>query len=182
MIIKFSLFSFYIFSIKSECWKRQKLVLIPKLVKSLSDPSSFRPIRLLDALGKLLERIILNRLQEYAEAERGLSSNQFGFRKNRSTLDAITMVTNRARTAILNSSKVGRYYAVTTIDVKNAFNSASWEAINRELGNMGASDQICKMVRSYLSNRTLLSDTADGRVMSEITAGVPQGSDLGPIL
>lgn len=165
-----------------EIWKRQKLVLIPKPGKSQSDPSSFRPIGLLDACGKLLEKIILNRLLPYAEGEKGLSPNQFGFRKKRSTLDAISMVTDRARKAIKNQTKIGRYCAATTIDVRNAFNSASWEAIVRSLVNMGVSTQMCKIIKSYLSNRVLLYDTADGQKIRKLTAGVPQGSILGPIL
>lgn len=157
-------------------WKRQKLVLIPKAGGSL------RPLGLLDAIGKLLERIILNRLLRYAEGVTGLSMNQFGFRRKRSTLDAIAMVTNRAGKAINNSTKYGRYCAVTTIDVKNAFNSASWEAIVKALKNIRASAHICKMIQSYLSNRVLLYDTVEGRKSSKLTAGVPQGSILGPIL
>ena len=43
-------------------WKVQKLVLLPKPEKPPGDPSSYRPICLLDTLAKLLERIILNRL------------------------------------------------------------------------------------------------------------------------
>lgn len=165
-----------------DIWKRQKLVLIPKPGKPLDDPSSLRPLGLLDGPGKLLERIILNRLITYAEGERGLSENQFGFRRGRSTVDAITLVTKKAEESIKNSTRFGRYCAVTTIDVKNAFNSASWVAINQSLEEIGVSGQLCKMIRSYLTNRVLLYDTEGGQVTKELTAGVPQGSILGPIL
>jgi len=141
-----------------DCWKRQKLVLIPKPGKPRSDPSSFRPIGLLDGLGKLLEKMILNRLQKYTEGDNGLSENQFGFRKGRRTVNAITTVTDVARKAIKNSTKYGRYCAVTTIDVKNAFNSASWRSIDSALENVGTSEQLRKIVRSYLTNRVLLYD------------------------
>ncbi|XP_053690953.1 endothelin-converting enzyme homolog [Sabethes cyaneus] len=43
-------------------WKAQKLVLLPQPGKSPVDPASCRPICLLDTLGKLLEKVILNRL------------------------------------------------------------------------------------------------------------------------
>ncbi|XP_058449151.1 uncharacterized protein LOC131429121 [Malaya genurostris] len=64
-----------------EMWKIQKLVLLPKPGKPPGNSASFRPICLLDTLGKLQERIILNRLTKCTEGERGLSKMQFGFRK-----------------------------------------------------------------------------------------------------
>ena len=47
---------------------------------------------LLDTMGKLLEEMILQRLQGHMVRENGLSENQFGFRKGRSTVDAIQAV------------------------------------------------------------------------------------------
>jgi len=43
-------------------WKMANLVLIPKGGKPGDSPSSYRPICLLDEAGKILERIIANRL------------------------------------------------------------------------------------------------------------------------
>ena len=60
-------------------WKRQRLVLLPKAGKPPGDPSAYRPICLLDTIGKLLERLIQNRLEETTEGERPLSANQFGW-------------------------------------------------------------------------------------------------------
>ena len=46
--------------------------------KPLGDASSYRPICLLDTMGKLLEEMILQRLQGHMVGENGLSENQFG--------------------------------------------------------------------------------------------------------
>jgi len=46
-------------------WKRANLVLISKGGKPGDLPSSYRPICLLDEAGKILERIIANRLVRY---------------------------------------------------------------------------------------------------------------------
>lgn len=81
-------------------WKQQKLVLLPKGNKPPGEPSSYRPICLLDTAGKLLERILASRLETYTEGARGLSDRQFGFRKARSTVDAIDEVLKTARNAI----------------------------------------------------------------------------------
>ncbi|CAB0036711.1 unnamed protein product [Trichogramma brassicae] len=39
-------------------WKRQRLVLIPKAGQTPDEPSSYRPLCMLDTAGKILERII----------------------------------------------------------------------------------------------------------------------------
>lgn len=41
--------------------------------KSILEPSSFRPISLLDSAGKLLERLVLNRMAEKVEAQLALN-------------------------------------------------------------------------------------------------------------
>jgi len=43
-------------------WKRQKLLLVSMPEKPAGKPSSYRPICLLDALGKVFERVIATRL------------------------------------------------------------------------------------------------------------------------
>ena len=70
-------------------WKKQRLVLLRKGNNHLEDASSYRPIYLLDTMEKLLEEMILQRLQGHMVGENGLSENQFRFRKGRSRVDAI---------------------------------------------------------------------------------------------
>lgn len=168
-----------------ERWKIQKLVLIPKGNKPPTDPSSYRPICLLDTVGKVFERIIYNRIEEYSEGIRGLSENQHGFRKMRSTIDAIDDVANIARKAIdgkrwRKGSK--KYCAVVTLDVKNAFNSANWDQILVALRSMKVPEYIRRLITSYFNNRTLMYSTEAGSETFKITGGVPQGSVLGPLL
>lgn len=162
-------------------WKRQKLVLLPKQGNS-AGPSAYRPICLLDGLGKLLEKVILNRLTVFLEGEHGLSDRQFGFRKGKSTTDAIRMVVGLADAARERKRRGNRYCAVVTVDVKNAFNSASWGAIAEALYKVRVPDYLCKILRSYFRNRILLYETSEGQKAVNITAGVPQGSILGPAL
>ncbi|XP_053691540.1 uncharacterized protein LOC128740055 [Sabethes cyaneus] len=101
-------------------WKIQKLVLSPKPGKPPGDPALYRPICLLDKLEKLLDRIILNRLSIYTEGEYGLTQRQFGFRKGRSTLDAIRTVVETAQKASKHKRRGNRYCAVVTIDHRSS--------------------------------------------------------------
>lgn len=166
-------------------WKRQKLILLPKGGKPPDDPSSFRPICLLDTAGKVLERIISNRLEEYTEGAQGLSPNQYGFRKARSTVEAIDTVVNAARKATAGKRwKRGakKYCAIVTLDVKNAFNSANWDRILEALRKMKVPQYIRRIIMSYFNDRILIYTTDAGPKTRKITGGVPQGSVLGPLL
>lgn len=74
-------------------WKRASLVLLPKVGKPVGSPSAYRPICLLDEAAKLLERVVAQRLvQHLSEKGPDLDPEQYGFRRGRSTTDAILRV------------------------------------------------------------------------------------------
>jgi len=74
-------------------WKRARLVLLRKGDKPADQPSSYRPLCMLDTTGKLYERIISNCIEEAMVKEKTeLADNQYGFRKGRSTSDVISKV------------------------------------------------------------------------------------------
>lgn len=166
-------------------WKRQHLVLLPKGNKSHGAPTSYRPICLLDTMGKILERIIYNRLLAIAEKNGTLSDLQFGFRRGRSTVDAIKVVVDTAAAAIQGERwrwGTKEYCAVVTLDVRNAFNTAGWSHIRRSLARMDAPRYVRKIVLNYFTNRRLEYHTDEGVKYYHVSAGVPQGSVLGPLL
>lgn len=166
-------------------WKVQHLVLLPKGQKPPEEPSSYRPICMLDTAGKTLERIICNRLEEAVDKGGGLALHQYGFRRAHSAIDAIKIVVDAARFAIEGKRwKRGakKYCAVVTLDVKNAFNSAKWSCIHSALAKFRVPEYIQMIIRDYLSDRLLKYDTENGTKNYQISGGVPQGSVLGPLL
>ncbi|CAB0040036.1 unnamed protein product [Trichogramma brassicae] len=75
-----------------------------------------------------------------------------------------------------------KYCAVVTLDVRNAFNSARWDNILAALRRLLVPDYLLRIIASYFSARVLDFTTDEGPESYEVTAGVPQGSVLGPIL
>uniref|UniRef100_A0ABD2XP53 Reverse transcriptase domain-containing protein n=1 Tax=Trichogramma kaykai TaxID=54128 RepID=A0ABD2XP53_9HYME len=137
---------------------------------------------MLDTAGKILERIICNRLEVFTEAPDGLSDHQHGFQRGRSTTGAIESFTAAAREAVGGARGSRKYCAVVTLDVRNAFNSARWNNILAALERIRTPEYLQRIIYSYFQARVLEYNTDDGPESCSITAGVPQRSVLGPIL
>jgi len=56
-------------------WKHGKLVLIRKPGKPLDNPSTYRPICLLDGCGKLLEKLVVARLRDHLTGDLAIADN-----------------------------------------------------------------------------------------------------------
>lgn len=63
-----------------KAWKRAKMIVILKPDKPADLVTSYRPISLLSIISKILEKIVLARLQPIVESKQLLPSIQFGFR------------------------------------------------------------------------------------------------------
>ena len=139
------------------------MVLLPKARKPPDEPSSYHPFCMLDTAGKILERIIHGRIEEVTD--RQLSDKQFGFRKDRSTLDAIDLVVKTAKGDISGKRwEVGEkeYSVVVALHIKNAFNSARWNRIMGAWERMKVPGYLRKMVANYFSDRIPKYDTEEG--------------------
>ncbi|KAG5670078.1 hypothetical protein PVAND_000363 [Polypedilum vanderplanki] len=77
-------------------WKFAKIIPIPKPGKVKSNPTSYRPISLLSSLSKILEKVILVRLQHHIEVNNIIPKEQFGFRSNSSTTHQLYKIINNA--------------------------------------------------------------------------------------
>lgn len=83
-------------------WKEAVVVPIKKPGKDGSNPANYRPIALTSHVGKLMERMINERLMHYVEERELMASYQSGFRKGRSTIDSILYLEDEIRKAQIN--------------------------------------------------------------------------------
>ena len=74
-------------------WREMKVVMIPKPGKDHQQAKAWRPINLINCIGKIGEKVVANRLQEAGL----LHDLQFGSVKERSSIDAIVRVVTRAQ-------------------------------------------------------------------------------------
>ena len=159
-----------------KAWKVQNLVLLRKGDKPLNESSSYRPLGLLDTMGKLLEALILRRMRRILE--RKYSDRQYGFRKGRSTVDAILAVLDVIRKGKAKTGKRHGFCAVIALDIRNAFNSARWINFMRSLVEKEVPEYLLRIVDDYLDDRKVVY----GNIEIEMTGGATQGSKMGPDL
>lgn len=164
-------------------WKEARLVLINKGKGEQHTASSYRPLCMLDTAGKLFEKLLRARLGEAIRRAGDLSDMQFGFRRGRSTVDALQAVIKNVEKAESGNHHSRKMVMFVTLDVKNAFNSAKWvdiiEALQRQFN---IPEYLLRMIDDYLHDRSLIYNTANGRRRKEVTSGAAQGSILGPDL
>lgn len=162
-------------------WKVAKFVLIRKGDKPLDDPMSYRHICLLNTIGKFFERIIKTRIENHLESSHDLDTKQFGFRKGRSTIDAIHEVFRTVDKASSGSLYSRKLCAVVALDVANPFNTAKWQKIEESLHTKEIPAYLVGIIRSYLSERELQyyhGGKTDMTYKVWRTAGIDAGATL----
>lgn len=160
-----------------DVWKPGKMIILKKPGRNdLTNPKTYRPITLLPALGKLLEKALVARLEAHFRVHNSLSDRQFGFRPGLGTDDAIHTVKS------LTDSLPGKYTVGVLLDISGAFDHAWWPAIIDSLKNRGVPGDLIKIIRSYFNHRHVVIDAGDVLVWRSLQRGCPQGSVLGPLL
>lgn len=107
-----------------------------------------------------------------------MSPNQYGFTRNKSTIDAIAI-------SDLIGWHLGRrekHTLVVLLDITGAFNNLLWSKLHQDLEDLQSSQYVRAIIKSYLAERT--ATLTLGGVMKKVrlTKGCPQGSILGPTL
>lgn len=156
-------------------WKMARVKLILKNEdKDPADINSYRPIALLSVVGKLYERILVNRIQSQYEQTALNSSLQFGFKKGMSTDDAVLRLVE----IVQNTEQ--KYAVVVFIDIAGAFDNIWWPAIMIRLIDIGCSGQILETMKHYFSNRNMQIKSKYKEINKYMAKGCPQGSVMGP--
>jgi len=138
----------------------------------------YRPISLLPVLGKLLEKILLRRLERIVEDKKLLPNEQFGFRKGHDTVSQAIRLVEK----IADGFSTAKDTAAVFLDVSRAFDSGWSAGLILKLKGILPHTYIA-IIWSYLSNRTFRC-RVNGAPSSKRPqrAGTLQGGLLSPLL
>ena len=159
-------------------FKRGKIIPIHKSGKK-SDVDNYRPITILPVISKVLEKCVFSQIITYLEINKMLSSQQFGFRKNRSTELTATLLLDDIRKEMNEGNLCGAVF----IDLRKAFDTISHSSIITKLPEYGITGNEKEWITNYLFGRTqcVIYESCTSSVYP-VLCGVPQGSILGPLL
>lgn len=160
-------------------WKEATVICLPKAGKPLSAPSSFRPISLLSAMSKIAESVILSRLNNFIERNSIIPHFQHGFLKRHGSGHQLL------RVGEFISDKFNRrqHTSMLLLDARQVFGRVCHEGLIYKMTSLNFPHYLIALTQFFLSGQRIR--VRDGRAVSEaqgITAGVPQGSKLSPIL
>ena len=159
---------------------QMKIARVVPLFKA-DDPSLFtnyRPVLILPSFSKFLERIIYNRILDYLTNLHILCDNQFGFRKNHSTMLALIDLHDKISSALDN----GELAVGVFLDLSKAFDTVDHSILFDKLEHYGIRGLALKWIKSYFSNRLQFVEyNGHASSRTNISCGVPQGSILGPL-
>ena len=141
---------------------------------------NYRGISLIESFGKILEKLVYNRLYSYLEKNKLIYDLQYGFRKRLGVDICLVNLLNRLSEAF-NNQEIG---SVLSLDCMKAFDMVSWPVLFEKLNNLGVRGNNLRFFKSYFEGRGS-KVCVNGILCKDICRlkrGVCQGSCLGPLL
>ena len=165
-------------SIFPKTWKLAKLIILLKDPnKEKTNPKSYRPICLINQFGKIFEKIIVNRINSF-RPDLDQCTLQYGFRKKKSTEDAINQLLSLAE----QENTQGRKYVLSMfVDITGAFDHLWWPALLSNVKKLNVPKYILDIIYSYIKDREVFYEASQIRITRTPTRGCPQGSVCGPL-
>ena len=140
---------------------------------------NYRPISVLSVAAKVFEKLMSDQLNGYLRKENILTKSQSGFRKGHSTTSSLLSTTN----SWLINMDSGLINGVLFLDLKKAFDTVDHQILIRKLELYGIRNNALALLSSYLDRRTQVCRVNNVTSSSKyVSCGVPQGSNLGPLL
>lgn len=158
-------------------WKIGEAVYFLKKVKTPEDSNSYRPITLLPIFGKVLEKIILKRINYELEQNHTTFNSQHGFQEGKSTETALQELVSNLD--LLKQEDL--YISLISIDFKSAFDNLPWNITMDLLKNLKIHKAYINLIYPFLSMRGILPNWLTN-LIHWLCKGCPQGSCLGPFL
>ncbi|MBM6549441.1 reverse transcriptase domain-containing protein, partial [Streptococcus dysgalactiae] len=153
-------------------WRPVRITPVPK-----KETGKFRPIACTSLLLKVLEKLVLGRINSYANLD---DIYQFAYCKKRSTLDALSLLVH---SVLSNLDSTGKAFRMCFLDYSNAFNSVNRAQLLSDLEETGLPHRLLCWIHDYFRERyQYTSLNGQNSSMLPIDSGVLQGAILSPFL
>jgi len=182
----FKLFPTFFTKIYNECLRKEhfpkhwKSSIIIPIVKpdeeGGKEVTKYRSISLINVGGKFLEKLLIDRINHHAFSNSLLNENQYGFFRQKSTVDAALA----AKGFILENLEKKKCVVMVSLVVKGAIDAAWWPSILSNLRDLRCPKNLYALSLNYFSRRVATLHTNTQAVRRIVTTGCCQGSSIGP--
>ena len=157
-------------------WRDMRVVLIPKPGRDLTQTKNWRPLNLINCIGKLGEKVVADRIQEAGSSI--LHRQQYCSVRGRAAVDVLYKSVVKARQYLEDGGSVGWAFW----DVKGGFQNVRSAEVLSRIGGCGPLRCWLSWLERLMSPREF-EVAWDGSVRGKgaATKGVPQGSPLSPV-
>lgn len=159
-----------------DIWKLARVCPILKSDKA-DNIQNYRPIVILCNFAKVFEMCLYTDI--FPQIKQLISPQQHGFIEKRSTVSNLVQITQVISNTMDDKGQVDVIYT----DFSKAFDKIVHSLLLHKLDYYGLSNPLVSLFTSYLDNRKLyVSYNGFNSNLYTATSGVPQGSNLGPLL
>jgi hypothetical protein len=126
--------------------------------------------------GKVLEKLLINRIMHYVYSNNLLNQNQFGLTEKKSAIGAAWAV----KEYLEEGMREWHIAILVSMDVKGSFDAAWWPGILKTLEEFKCPKNLYNLAKSYFSERTATLSTNSINMEREVSKGCPRGSCCAP--
>jgi endonuclease/exonuclease/phosphatase family metal-dependent hydrolase len=180
-----TIFTFsWTYSVTPQAWREANVMALWKGAGDKSQAGSYRPISMTSIIIRTFEHLIHRRLAEELEGRGYFAYFQFGFRKGRSTIDAIHSLLSSIQRVLKTSTQLDVLQCpVLFLDIQKAFDRVDHNILLQRVHDSGITGKAWLWLRSFLTNRRMRCvDASEYSSWLPIHYGVPQGCVLSPLL
>lgn len=156
-------------------WKVAKVIGIPKPNTDHSKIENLRPISLLSVPAKITDKMVLKRMQNFAEENNIIPDFSFGFKQGKSINDLFVHLLERIEQKRMLKNKI----ILIKLDISKAFDNVDKSTLINFLHKYKFPHCYINWIYSFLTNRTV---KLNSKYSHNTNRGVPQGSPLSPFL
>ena len=147
--------------------------------RDFTSPKSYRPISLLNTIGKIMEAILATRISYMATTHNLLPRTHFGSRRG----SCIETAVHNLLEIIYAAWNKNEIASLLMVDVSAAYPNTSHKRLLHNLRKRKIDHKVVEWVASFLTNRQTIVKTNEHTTSKlSIDLGLPQGSPLSSIL